>query len=214
MKTLIAVPCHEMVNIDFIRSFMDIRRTENVAYTFIAGTLIYEARNVIAANAVKNGFDRVLWLDADMIIPEDALERLSEDMATGIDFVSALYFKRKPPINPLICDEVYWRVKETGEVDVCARSFKDYPLDSFFEIQGAGFGCCMTSARLLKAVTEKYGAPFTPILGFGEDLAFCWRAAKIGFKMYCDSRIKCGHIGSYVFEEKDHERSETDIHNN
>ena len=203
MKTLIAVPCFDMVNVDFVRSFLNIRKTDDVTYTYVQGTLIYEGRNLIAQNAIKYGFDRVMWLDSDMVVPEDALERLSAEMDTGKDFVSALYFKRKPPINPVVCDQVYWRVLDDGSVETCAKSFTDYPKDSVFEIQGAGFGCCMTSAKLLKAVVDRYGSPFTPMLGIGEDIAFCWRASQLGFKLYCDSRIKCGHIGSYVFEEKD-----------
>jgi GT2 family glycosyltransferase len=39
-----------------------------------------------------------------------------------------------------------------------------------------------------------YGVPFFPIAGLGEDLAFCWRAKKLDYKLYCDSRLKIGHI--------------------
>ena len=203
MKTLIAVPCLDMVNIEFVKSFMNLRKPEDTAYTFIVGTLIYEGRNLIAGNAIKHGFDRVMWIDSDMIIPPDALERLAAEMDTGKDFVSALYFKRKPPIKPVVYHEVYWRVLDDGNVETGSKCFDTYPEGRVFRIQGAGFGCCMTSVELLKAVVDNYGSPFTPMMGIGEDLAFCWRAQQLGFKLYCDSRIKCGHIGSYVYGEND-----------
>ena len=60
----------------------------------------------------------------------------------------------------------------------------------------------MTTVELLKRMVEIYGAPFTPLMGRGEDVAFCWRVRKAGHKIYCDSGIKCGHIGQFVFDEQ------------
>lgn len=201
MKTLIAIPCFDMIHTEFVKSFIDLEKPDETAYAFITNTMIYEARNMIAQRSVEDGFDRVVWFDSDMIIPPDALIRLHADMDTGKEFVSGLYFKRKPPINPVICDHVKRIVSDGGEVECSASSYVNYPKDSVFEIAGAGFGCVMTSANLLKRLVDKYGAPFTPMMGMGEDLSFCLRATCIGAKMYCDSRIKCGHIGQTVFDE-------------
>lgn len=201
MRILIAVPCFDMVHTGFMRSFIDLVKPEGTAYTLMQNTLIYEARNIIAKNAVNEGFDRVLWLDSDMVIPSDALIRINADMDTGKDFVSAIYFRRKSPVNPVVCDTVYRRVSEDGEVEAFAKSYIEYPQNSVFEIAGAGFGCVMTSVDLLAQLVNKYGAPFTPMMGMGEDLSFCLRASCIGVKMYCDSRIKCGHIGQKVYDE-------------
>ena len=197
-KTLIAVPCQDFVWTEFVKSFIELQRDTNTAYTFITSTLIHEARNLIAQNAIKHGFERVLWLDSDMVIPPDALIRLSADMDTGIDFVTGLYVRRKPPHIPVISNDVVWKV-ENNEVQTGATSFVDYPKDQLFEINGAGFGCVLTSVDLLKDVVERYGSPFTPLMGLGEDYAFCWRVTQIGRKMFCDSRVQCGHIGQKVF---------------
>ena len=202
MKTLIAVPCFDMIHTGFVKSFIDLEKPDGTAYAIITNTLIYEARNMIAQKSIEEGFDRVLWLDSDMIIPQDALIMLNADMDTGKDFVCGLYFMRKPPVNPVVCDNIFRRVKEDGEVESAASSYINYPKDTVFEIAGAGFGCVMTSADLLKRLVERYGAPFTPMMGMGEDLSFCLRATCIGAKMYCDSRIKCGHIGQTVFDEE------------
>ena len=53
----------------------------------------------------------------------------------------------------------------------------------------------MVSVDLIKRVQDKYGLPFSPILGFGEDLSFCKRAEDLGATLWCDSRLKMGHIG-------------------
>lgn len=207
MKYLIAVPCHEMVHADFAWSLMELDKPEGTAFTMIKNTLIYSARNSIAQNAVKYGFDRVMWFDSDMVFAPDTMVRLAEDMDHGREFVSGLYFSRNEPIRPIIHKEVNWRVKDDGWIDSSAELYHDYPEDSLFEIAACGFGCCMTSVPLLKRMCDKYGAPFYPLMGMGEDTTFCFRARQDGEKIYCDSRIRAGHIGNYVFEEKDYRRA-------
>ena len=201
MRTLIAVPCFDMMDTEFVRSFIDLEKPDGTAYALITNTMIYEARNMVAQNAIKDGFDRVLWLDSDMVIPPDALIRLNADMDTGLEYVSGLYFKRKAPINPVICDTINRQISEDGTVECSATSYRDYPKDALFEIAGSGFGCVLTDCGLLSRLVDKYGAPFTPMMGLGEDLSFCLRATCVGAKMYCDSRVKCGHIGSVIFDE-------------
>lgn len=200
-RTLIAIPCFDMVHTDFMKAFVGLERDDNTSYTIIKNTLIYNARNMVAENAIRYGFDRVLWLDSDVVFPKDTLKRLSEDMDNGRDFVSGLYFMRTENTKPVLFSEVGYEVKD-NEASVKSVHYLDYPKDTLFECAATGFGCVMTSANLLKKLTEKYGAPFTPMMGLSEDVAFCWRARQNGFKLYCDSRVKCGHIGQAVITEK------------
>ena len=201
MKTLIAVPCHDYVHADFTRSLMEMDKPEGTGYAQITNTLIYTARNVIAQKAVQAGFDRVLWLDADMVFPSDIIQRLGEDMDRGLDMVTGLYFTRKEPIIPTLHKEIHWKIRDDGWVDGGATLYRDYPREQLFEVAGCGFGCVMTSARILKRMLEKFGSPFYPLMGMGEDSTFCFRATEDGFKIFCDSRIKCGHIGQKVYDE-------------
>lgn len=208
MKILVAVPCMDMVHTSFMRSFLNIMHPggAEVSSALIQGTLIYEARNVIAKNAVSEGFDRVLWLDSDMIIPPDALIKLSEHLDNGKEMVSGLYFGRKAPHNPIILDRADWEVLPDGNVKIDSTSYVDYQKDSVFEIAGCGFGCVMTSTDLLREMVDLYGVPFTPLMGMGEDVAFCWRVRKAGHRIFCDSGIKCGHIGQVVFDEESYRK--------
>ena len=201
MKTLIAVPCLDMVHTDFVESFLNIDKPEQVAFTFIRNSLTYNSRNLIAQKAIEHEFDRVMWFDSDMIIPPDAINALSADMNQGLDFVTGLYFMRVKPTKPVIFKNVIWNVKKDGWVETGAENYMQYPKEDIFEIAGSGFGCVMTSVDLLKKVVDQYGSPFTPLMGLGEDLAFCWRVSQMGLKMYCDSRVKCGHIGTVHFDE-------------
>ena len=202
-KTLIAVPCHTMVHSKFTRCLMELDRPEGTGYAQIEGTLVYTARTLIANKAVEMGFDRVLWIDSDMTFPSDTLIRLSRDMDEhDLDMVCGIYFTRSVPIMPSIHNKLHWEVKPDGWVDTDCRCFIDYPENSLFEIACCGFGCVMTSVKLLKAMNDKYGSPFYPLMGMGEDTTFCWRATQNGFRIFCDSSVKVGHIGEYEFNEE------------
>lgn len=198
-KTLIAVPCFDMVHTDFMESVINLEKPEGSYFTRVKNTMVYVARNIIAANAIENGFDRVFWLDSDMVFKPDTLMKLSADMDKGLDFVSGLYFTRRPPIKPVVYSELWWQKTENG-IDSGAKNMWEYK-DGLTECAATGFGCCLTSVPLLKRVWEKFGSPFTPLDGMGEDMAFCLRVIQMGEKLWCDTSVKCGHCGQFEFDE-------------
>lgn len=201
-KYMIAIPCMDMVATQFASSLAVMRRVGANKVVFLSNSMIYDARNMLAAEALDTGADRVLWLDSDMVFQPDLMERLAEDLDAGIDFVCAPYVKRKLPTTPIIfkrAEIIDVNGKKTRDAEV----YTDYPKDEVFEIDGCGFGAVMMSTYILKAVADTFGAPFDPMPGiYGEDLSFCWRARELGYALYCDSRIKVGHIGQYIFTEK------------
>ncbi len=197
MKTLIAIPCMDMVNALFMKSLLTMQLEGTVEFSLAIGSLIYDARNQLGYKAVSGGFDRVLWLDSDMTFEPDMFKRLSARVDEGAEFVSGMYFTRKAPIQPVI----YKTVGMEGNTPK-AISFTDYPRDSIFEVAGAGFGAVMMTADLIRRVADKFGLPFSPVVGFGEDLSFCLRVTELGIPMFCDSSIKLGHIGHIEIDEK------------
>lgn len=211
MKTMIAVPCMDMVHTLFFRSVIGMKCFGECEFVITTSSLIYDARNLMARKAIDEGFDRILWLDSDMIFEPDLFMRLSERLNEGYDFMSALYFKRKDPIEPVIYKTVYSRDLGNGKYEPKAISYTDYPHDSVFEIAASGFGAVMMNVDVVRDVHEKFGLPFSPVIGFGEDLSFCQRAIKSGYKLYCDSTIKCGHMAFRQITEGDYVLRESNI---
>ena len=201
-KTLIAVPCFDMVHTEFMQSLIALEKPENTSFTVVKNTLISVARNTIARNAIEAGFDRIMWFDSDMDIPRDALMKLTADMDNnpGIDMVTGLYFTRKTPIKPVIYSDLYWE-KKNGEVDAGAANYFDYP-EGLIPIAGCGFGCVLTSVDLIKRVWERVGIPFAELTGFGEDLSFCERVNRGFGTIWADTTVKCGHVGVQTFNEQ------------
>lgn len=202
MRTLIAVPCMDMVHTAFMVSLVTLVKKTGAEVAFSSSSLVYEARQMLAQKAVAEKYDRVLWIDSDMRFRPDILERLSAHLDAGLEFVSGLYFTRKNPTRPVIyktCESV---TTERGEVVPETVPYYDYP-DGLFEIEGCGFGICMVTTDLISRCGD---CPFYPVLGFGEDFSFCLRAKNMGAKIYCDSRIRADHIATGFINESSYKR--------
>ena len=204
MKTLLAIPCMDMVHTGFMKSLLMMNRVGEIGFSIISSSLIYDARNNLAKHAIDGDFDRILWLDSDMEFKPDLMVELMKDMdENNLDIVGGLYFTRRKPSIPVVYQKVgYYHSDEDDSVSPAALSYYEYPKDQLFPCEGIGFGAVLVKTELVKKVQEKYGLPFSPILGFGEDLSFCMRARDVGSEIYCDSRIKVGHIGQYTFSEE------------
>lgn len=209
MKTLIAIPCMDTVPVEFMSSMINLRKNEDTYYAVNIGSLIYDSRNSFVATAINKGYDRVLWLDSDMVFEADLLERLSADMdAHDLDYVCGLYFKRKLPTSPVIYKAITYRNEPGKPVIAKAEAYRDYPVCELFEVAGSGFGAVLTKTEMLKTVWERFGPPFDPIQQLGEDLAFCYRAGQLGLKMWCDSSVIVGHSGRMIYDDEIYKRQE------
>jgi len=196
MKTLIAIPCMETMETEFIKCLFRLRPVGEVKIEFLAGSLIYAAREKLCDKAIEEGFDYILWLDSDMIFEPDLMEIL---FAADKDFVTGLYFTRKMPWLPVIFKDL-----DVGGIGEGPRAlqYTEYPKNELFEIEGCGFGAVLMKVDVALKVINKFRTAFTPMLGAGEDIAFCLRAKELGIPMYCDSSIKLGHITRVVSNEE------------
>lgn len=205
MRTMIAIPCMDMMHTQTVISLTGLRIQGEAKFAYSVSSLVYDARNSLARQAITEKYDYVLWLDSDMEFEPDLLDRLKQDMDEyNADMVCAFYVTRKPKIKPVIFEKCgYDHVAGSNEVIPYAKTYYDYPRDSVFPVEACGFGGVLMKTSLLQDVEQKYGLPFAPILGFGEDLSFCLRVRDMGKEILCDSRIKMGHVGNHTFTEVD-----------
>ena len=210
MKTLIAIPCMDTVPVGFAQSLVYLQKGENVSVLFKPNSLVYDSRNLISLTAIENGFDRVMWLDSDMMFQPDTLQILHNDMDNlECDMVTGLYFKRYTPVEPVLYETIKEPIRnDDGKLIKNITPYTNYPRNRIFPVDGCGFGVVLTSVRLLQHVWDTYGPAFTPYPWAGEDISFCHRVNQLGYQIWCDSNVSCGHIGNYVFTEKDMRRSD------
>lgn len=198
MKTLIAVPCMDMVAAPFAQSLATMNREGECLVSFLIGSLIYDSRNTLCKQAITHNCDYVLWFDSDMVFDSDVLQKMLRHMEDGKDIVTGLYFRRRPPFTPVIFSEVSFNEDGHGT----AIGFDNYPEDELFEVEACGFGCVMVRKEVLLDLLLNYSTWFNPMFGAGEDIAFCKRARDLGYKIWCDPTIKLGHYGSSIINEE------------
>lgn len=198
MKLLIAVPSLDFMHTEFVKSLtaLVIRlKNDNVDFDveIMSGTLVYFARDNLACKAINEKYSHVLWLDSDMVFNDDILEDL---MFSGKQLVSGIYHARRRGHQSCIFKEL--------DLKKGIARFEEYPKDTF-EIAGCGFGCILTDVAILKEIQEQDGTCFTPMRSYGEDLAFCIRAKRLGHKIWCEPSVVCGHIGHLTVYPEDYE---------
>lgn len=198
MKLLIAIPTHDYVYSEFTKCLVKLilkLKSDGIRFDvdILSGTLIYSARDKLAKKAVNENYTHVLWLDADMVFNEDLLDDL---MFSGEQFVSGIYHTRRPPHGSCIFKNISLDNIEKYMGD-------DYPSNTF-EIAGCGFGCVLMDVQIIKDVLMNFGEAFLPIHGLGEDIAFCDRVHRLGYKMYAEPGVKLGHMGHIAIYPEDH----------
>lgn len=207
-KIMIGIPTIDKVDASFMSSVLGMDYSDGNKYSFTmrCNSLIYDARGSMAVEAINGGYQYLLMLDSDMVMERDTVRRLAEGVQDK-DFLTALYFKRKLPTSPLILQSLEWYDDPENGPQEFAETYEQYPRNSVFEIQGTGFGCCIMSVEMLKHMAVVYRSNFfTPMPRLSEDYSFCWRAQKLGYKLWCDSRIKPLHAGLKLYGEADWDR--------
>lgn len=188
MKLLIAIPCYDTAEAEFLKCFSDlIVRLAKDGYNFevkvISGTLVYLAREELAHYAVRNGFSHVLWLDSDMVFEPDILDRM---LAHGKPFVSAAFRSRHGKYYCCFSKDI-----------VSCQLLDEMPTEPFWA-EACGFAGALIETRILQAVRHRYGTCFDANIKLGEDFEFCRKALTVGHRVYVDPNIKMGHVGRYT----------------
>lgn len=194
-SVLICVPCFDKIDTAFVIAMEKLTRVGRVGVSYLPGSLVYAAREDLAHEAVNGKWDYTLWLDSDMLFNPDLMLKMLED---DKDFLCGLFFRRKPPYTPALYSKLRLGLNAKENI---IEGYENYPKDSIFEVEACGFAGVLVKTEVFKNVFEKKGAAFIPIPGFGEDISFCIRARSLGYKIYCDSRIKLGHISMSVVDE-------------
>jgi len=186
-KILIGIPCMEQVAAGFCQSLAMLQKKgHETALVMKVNSLVYDSRNQIAKKAIEMDADYVMWFDSDMIFEPDTMLKLIE---ADKDIVSGLYFRRSPPYSLVAFDKCDL---ETGE-----WTQQEVP-EKLETCEAVGFGCVLLKTDVLREIVIKFNTWFQPMKGFGEDLAFCWRARQCGYDIWLDPDVVCGHVGHMV----------------
>jgi hypothetical protein len=166
------------------------------------------ARSILAADALRDGFDELLWVDSDVAFDPDAIDRLR---AHRLPIVCGLYACKGR--RRFACEFL----PGSGPISFGKGG-------GLIEVLYAGFGFMHTRREVydqmrgilrMPACNQRFGPPlypwFLPTLipdssghwYLGEDYAFCERARQCGFRVMADTGVRLWHIGSYAYSWED-----------
>ena len=214
MKVLVAVPCMDTVPVEFTTSLVNllsngIPNNTAVRLCMKSNSLVYDSRNLLSLTAIEQGFDYVMWLDSDMVFNPDTVSYILKTVVeNNYDMLTGVYYMRKAPHSPVLYSVIDEPALVDGYAQKKIQTMTDIPEDSTFQVEGCGFGCVMTSVSLLKQVWDKFGPAFNPYPWASEDMSFCYRVKLLGKKIWCDSSIPLGHIGTSVFDKSSYKKGE------
>ena len=161
-----------------------------------------EARNVLVREALLWGATHMLHLDDDMIPPPNITQLLAD---WNVDIVAALYFQRRYPFLSTMMQFDGQNYLASVNGPIVGQGLQEAAV--------GGLGCLFVNAEVYKAMKVPWYVYNDWSLGLKrssaletitEDVSFCLRARKEGFKVYVDTNIvipHCGDEGLIGYEE-------------
>lgn len=132
----------------------------------------------------------ILTVEDDNLPPQDGLMKLYESM-TNYDCVAGLYWTKGEGGQPMIY----------GDPTVMPRNFVPQAPkpDTIQHCNGLGMGFNLWKIDSFKTKLKDMAKPWFKTVqeqgkGFTQDLWFFNEAAKYGYKVACDTRVKVGHL--------------------
>jgi len=189
----IGLPNTGTFNWQFVPCILSLQIPKGYCLNFnvMANCLVYDARERLAEYAVNIGATHLLFLDSDMVPPSHTIISLHEK---NVDIISGKIFQRKYPYQPCF----YTKARLTKDYQPIMEGPLEpdkWPEVGAHGMEGVGMACTMIKTSIFKDIPKPW---FFPAPAVGEDLAFCIKARKAGFKIYTDFGVDCGHIGEYV----------------
>lgn len=173
-----------------------VRNTEHTINLYTSmGTLIFDQRNNMVEDALAEGADYILFIDADMRFPRDTIERL---IAHGKWIVGVNATTRSVPVKATAKNLV---IDEEGACNWKQISSKNKT--GIEQADGIGCGVMLISKETLEAIQKPWFffelLPENKLLG--EDIYFCIKAKDAGIETFIDHDLsqEIGHVGNYTY---------------
>ncbi|MBI4140797.1 glycosyltransferase family 2 protein [Candidatus Woesearchaeota archaeon] len=149
---------------------------------------IISNRNIIIKRAVEKKYDYLFFVDTDVLLPPDAIEKLlspDQPIVSGV-YLGGQKFSNETKIAPVLY-----------ELTANENYLRSVPLnnvmeDLVYEIAASGMGCVLIQREVLEKVKLRYSEKIMS----GEDVLFCHDARKLGYRTFVNTSVRCTHMVS------------------
>jgi hypothetical protein len=201
----------DMIYKDMLKAALALWREPGTLFLF--ETRKYDvalSRNIIAAQALKEGVDWLLFWDADIVPPANTIPRL---LSHNVPMVSALYWRRHPNMEPCA-----YKLGPEGIPVPYTDEELGRSIDQLLEVEAVGMGCCLIHVPLILEKLKPYCEEFTLTdpesrqtlrcwrffesivktnVTLSEDIVFCSKVRRLlNGKIFLDVGLQCGHLTS------------------
>lgn len=200
MKILIATPTFDgNVSTETMKSIFDLNKGRHqVKWEPVRGYDCARARNIMAQKALDMKADYLLMVDADNILPADALINLLE----GQPKVALGYCMRKPRKDPIY----------NGKTSIYRIHTLDFPIADAYSVEeleemaakgetkikvhGGGAAIMLINTAVFHTIPFPWfeWRNYKSGTVLSEDLDFCVKCMNHDIPILVDCRVKCGHI--------------------
>ena len=226
MKLLIATPCAGgLATTGWIESvIVAVCQLRDLGHEVVVKmqskeSLINRARNTDATYALLNGFDRCLFIDSDIVFTYEQIKLLLDSKR---DIVGGTYPLKNFPItvnfNPLPEQtDLFGSHRQAENYAAWVRKYADEKGEA--EVLHVPTGFLLVDTKVFAALTYKvpWYTNFNPDTRThtqyyeffptgvidnqleSEDWGFCRIAREHGYPVFLQTKIVCGHIGSWQF---------------
>lgn len=185
-KVVLGVPSGDMMHADCAFALMGLVASSRARLVLAnpKSCYVWQARNVCVDVAQQHGADWLFFVDSDIVLPSDALDRL---LAHNKDMVGATYIKRAPPHSVL-------GSRLDGALDM--------PATGLLAMAEMPTGCLLIRTSLFDKLAKPYFrhevAGDTMI---GEDILFCRAMVARGVSIFCDMDLsyQLRHLGMHGY---------------
>lgn len=173
LRVAVCVPSGDMLHADFALSLaaLCMKAPVSIALINVKSSLIPTGRNMLVQQAMAVKATHMLFLDSDMVFPQDTIERL---LSHAKYIVGGTYAQRVTPFR------------------VLGNTLDNQPIEidtGLLEMSRMPTGCLMIHMSVFDKLRMPYfrvGIDEEAGTILSEDLEFCDRAREAGFNIYCD----------------------------
>jgi GT2 family glycosyltransferase len=210
-RVLIAISTAETVAHEVMQSIYELEIPKDVETTLkiIHAYNIADGRNNLVNYMLSNGYDYILFVDNDVILPKNALV----DLYNMQWYIATGTYPRKE-MQTITGDVQYTTLYNHNERNVevycptfmpvtCLQKGKITPVDC------CGLGCTLIRKDLFSKIEKPYfffaheGNPApnnTDEYCIGEDMYFCRKVLRAGIQIWAHGSVLCGHLGKFIYK--------------